>query len=99
MREKQDKLSEAISYLEKVIEDRKKTRTKSYTSDLLSQGKDRISQKVGEEAIEVVIATNKKKKKEVIYESADLVFHLLVLWSKLNIKTIDVAEELLRRKK
>ena len=56
MREKQDKLSEAISYLAKVIEDRKKARRKSYTSDLLSQGIDRISQKVGEEAIEVVIA-------------------------------------------
>ena len=99
MREKQDKLSEAISYLAKVIEDRKKARRKSYTSDLLSQGIDRISQKVGEEAIEVVIASNNKKKKEVINESADLVFHLLVLWSKLNIKTNDVAEELLRRKK
>ena len=99
MRENQDKLSEAISYLEKVIEDRKKARAKSYTSDLLSQGIDRISQKVGEEAIEVIIASNNKKKKEVIYESADLVFHLLVLWSKLNIKTNDVAEELLSRKK
>ena len=99
MSENQDKLSEAISYLEKVIEDRKKARVKSYTSDLLSQGTDRISQKVGEEAIEVIIASNNKKKKEVIYESADLVFHLLVLWSKLNIKTNDVAEELLRRKK
>ena len=99
MKKKQDILSEAISYLEKVIENRNEAKTKSYTSELLSQGIDRISQKVGEEAIEVVIATNKKKKKEVIYESADLVFHLLVLWSKLNIKTIDVAEELLRRKK
>ena len=99
MNENQDKLSEVISYLEKVIEDRKKARVKSYTSDLLSQGTDRISQKVGEEAIEVIIASNNKKKKEVIYESADLVFHLLVLWSKLNIKTNDVAEELLRRKK
>ena len=99
MSENQDKLSEAISYLEKVIEDRKKAGAKSYTSDLLSQGTDRISQKVGEEAIEVIIASNNKKKKEVIYESADLVFHLLVLWSKLNIKTNEVAEELLRRKK
>ena len=95
----EDKLSEVLSYLEKVIEDRKKSKNKSYTSDLLSKGIDRISQKVGEEAIEVVIASNNKKKKEVIYESADLVFHLLVLLSKLNIKTNDVAEELLRRKK
>ena len=99
MIEKQNKLSEAIGYLEKVIEDRKEARKKSYTSDLLFQGLERISQKVGEEAIEVVIASNNKKKKEVIYESADLFFHLLILWSKLNIKTNDIAEELLRRKK
>tara|TARA_B100000945_G_C20155095_1_gene490404 strand:- start:14 stop:313 length:300 start_codon:yes stop_codon:yes gene_type:complete len=99
MRENQYKLSEIISYLEKVIEDKKKPKKKSYTSDLLSQGIDRISQKVGEEAVEVVIASNNKKKKLVIYESADLVFHLLILWAKLNIKTNDIAEELLRRKK
>lgn len=50
-------------------------------------------------ALEVVIASNNKKKKQVIYESADLVFHLLVLWKKLNIKKNDIAKELLRRKK
>ena len=95
----EDKFSEVLSYLEKVIEDRKKSKSKSYTSDLLSQGIDRISQKVGEEAIEVVIASNNKKKKQVIYESADLFFHLLLLWKKLNIKKNDIAKELLRRKK
>ena len=95
----QDKLSEVLSYLEKVIEDKKKSKNKSYTSDLLSQGSDRVSQKVGEEAIEVVIASNNKKKKQVIYESADLVFHLLVLWKKLKKDKNDIAKELLRRKK
>ena len=58
MTRNEDKLSEVLSYLEKVIEERKKSKKKSYTSDLLSQGIDRISQKVGEEAIEVVIASN-----------------------------------------
>tara|TARA_Y100000589_G_scaffold253040_1_gene241680 strand:- start:204 stop:503 length:300 start_codon:yes stop_codon:yes gene_type:complete len=99
MSKNEDKLSEVMSYIDKVIEDRKKSEKKSYTSDLLSQGIDRISQKVGEEAIEVVIASNNKKKKQVIYESADLVFHLLVLWKKLNIKKDDIAKELIRRKK
>ena len=99
MSKNEDKLSEVMSHIEKVIDDRKKSEKKSYTSDLLSQGIDRISQKVGEEAIEVVIASNNKKKKQVIYESADLVFHLLVLWKKLNIKKNDIAKELLRRKK
>ena len=99
MSKNQDKISETLDYLEKVIEDRKKSEKKSYTSELLSQSIDRISQKVGEEAIEVVIASVKKKKKQFIYESADLVFHLLVLWSKLNIKKNDIAKELIRRKK
>ena len=99
MSKNQEQLSEIMSYLEKVIEERKKSKKKSYTSDLLSQGIDRISQKLGEEAIEVVIASNNKKKKQVIYESADLIFHLLVLWSKLNIKKNDIAKELLRREK
>ena len=99
MNKNQDKMSEVISYLEKIIEDRKKSKKKTYTSELLSQGIERISQKVGEEAIEVVIASNKKKKKQVIFESADLIFHLLVLWAKLNIKKNDIAKELLRRKK
>ena len=99
MNKNQDKMSEVISYLEKIIEDRKKSKKKTYTTELLSQGIERISQKVGEEAIEVVIASNKKKKKQVIFESADLIFHLLVLWAKLNIKKNDIAKELLRRKK
>ena len=99
MKGNEEKLSEVLSYLEKVIKDKKKPKKKSYTSDLLLQGIDRISQKVGEEAIEVVIASNNKKKKQVIYESADLIFHLLILWAKLNIKKDDIANELLRRKK
>ena len=99
MKKNEDQLSEVLSYLEKVIEDKKKSKIKSYTSDLLSRGIDRVSQKVGEEAIEVVIASNNKKKKQVICESADLIFHLLVLWQKLNIKKNDIAKELLRRKK
>ena len=99
MRKNEDKFSEVMSYLEKVIKDRKRFKKKSYTADLLSQGIDRISQKVGEEAIEVVIASNNKKKKQVIYESADLIFHLLVLWGKLNINKNDIAKELIKRKK
>ena len=99
MTENESKLYEVLTYLEKVINDRKNSKEKSYTAELLSQGTDRISQKVGEEAIEVVIASNNKKKKQAIYESADLIFHLLVLWKKLGIKNNDIAKELLRRKK
>ncbi len=98
MKKIENNLSQVLIYLEDIINEREKISNKSYTSDLLRKGTDRISQKVGEEAIEVLIAANKNNKKQVIYESADLIFHLLVLWKKLNIKNNDIAEELLRRK-
>ena len=99
MIKKKDKLSTILIYLESMINKKKNSKKESYTSELLTQNIDRISQKVGEEAIEVVIASNNIKKKQVIYESADLIFHLLVLWNKLKIKNDDIAQELLRRKK
>ena len=63
----------------------------TYTSSLLKKSIARISQKVGEEAVEVVIAANLKDKKQTITESADLLFHLMVLWKKLGIKEEDIA--------
>ena len=66
MTENENKLYEIFTYLEKTINDRKNSKKKSYTAELLSQGTDRISQKVGEEAIEVVIASNNKKKTSYI---------------------------------
>ena len=95
---KKNQLSEVLVYLEEVILDREKSNNKSYTSGLLKKGLDRIAQKVGEEATEVVIAAIKNNKKQAIYESADLLFHLLLLWKKLNIKNHDIAKELLSRK-
>ena len=99
MKKNNKNLSEIIEYLEDIIEKRKNSNNKTYTTNLLKKGIDRISQKIGEEAIEVVIAANKKKKKDVIYESADLLFHLFVLWTKLNIKSKEIAYELSKRKK
>ena len=92
-------LAEAISYLEDIIEAKSITSEGTYTSSLLKKSIARISQKVGEEAVEVVIAANLKNKKQIIAESADLLFHLMVLWNKLGVKEEDVAKELLRRKK
>ena len=98
MKKNNDKFSDIINYLEDLINERSKFKNKSYTAELINKGLNRISQKVGEEAIEVVIAATKKDKKQVIYESADLVFHLLVLWKKLEIKSSDIAKELITRK-
>ena len=92
-------LADVISYLEKIIEARSTSSETTYTSSLLKKSIARVSQKVGEEAVEVVIAANLKDKKQTISESADLLFHLMLLWKKLEIKEEDIAKELLRRKK
>ena len=99
MKKNNTTLAEVFSYLEGIIEARSISLEDTYTSSLLKKSIARISQKVGEEAIEVVIAANLKDKKQTIAESADLLFHLMVLWKKLRIKEEDVAKELLRRKK
>ena len=99
MKKNNTTLAEVISYLEDIIEARSSSIEDTYTSSLLKKSIARISQKVGEEAVEVVIAANLKDKKQTIAESADLLFHLMVLWKKLGIKEEDIAKELIRRKK
>ena len=99
MKKNNTTLAEVISYLEDIIEARSSSIDDTYTSSLLKKSIARISQKVGEEAVEVVIAANLKDKKQTIAESADLLFHLMVLWKKLGIKEEDIAKELIRRKK
>ena len=99
MKQNNTTLAEIISYLEDIIEDRSTSLEDTYTANLLKKSIARISQKVGEEAVEVVIAANLKDKKQAIAESADLLFHLMVLWKKLGVKEEEVAKELSRRKK
>ncbi|MDA9654852.1 phosphoribosyl-ATP diphosphatase [Pelagibacteraceae bacterium] len=99
MKKNSTTLAEVITYLEDIIEARSTSIEDTYTSSLLKKSIARISQKVGEEAVEVVIAANLKDKKQTISESADLLFHLMVLWKKLGIKEEDIAKELFRRKK
>lgn len=69
----------------------------SYTAALLASGTPQIARKVGEEAVETAIAAMEGGKKEVIAESADLLYHLLVLWAKLKIKPEDVEQALQSR--
>ena len=99
MKKNNNMLGDVISYLEKTIEDRSTSSKVTYTSVLLKKSIARVSQKVGEEAVELVIAANLKDKKQTISESADLLFHLMILWKKLGVKEEDIAKELLRRKK
>lgn len=69
----------------------------SYTARLLARGRPRIAQKVGEEAVETVIAALSGSDDELIGESADLLYHLLVLLLERGIAPARVAEKLLAR--
>lgn len=71
----------------------------SYVAKLKAQGLPRIAQKVGEEAVESVIAAMKGDKAELTSESADLVFHLLMLWAEMGLAPQDIVNELKRRHK
>ena len=69
----------------------------SYSAKLLSEGNDRIGKKVIEEAGEVVIAAKNEVKDQLVWEIADLTYHLLLLMVFNKIKIEDIAEELKKR--
>lgn len=69
----------------------------SYTAALFHKGIDKILKKVGEEATEVIIAGKGGSRDEIVYETADLFFHTLVLLGHYNIAPEDVYNELRRR--
>lgn len=88
-----------LDELYKIIEDRKKNMPKnSYVASLFKKGKDKIIQKIGEEATEVIIAAKNESKQRIISEIADLIFHLLIMMSFLNISILDILKELDKRK-
>ena len=71
----------------------------SYTTSLFEDGLDKIIQKVGEEAIEVVIAAKNSSKQRLVEESADFIYHFLVLLTEKKIGFEDVIQELEARYK
>jgi phosphoribosyl-ATP pyrophosphohydrolase/phosphoribosyl-AMP cyclohydrolase len=93
-------LSEVLGELSQVIRDRKEKRPEgSYTTKLFAGGIDRIAKKVGEESAEVIIASKNRDPEELCRESADLLYHLLVLWEQIGISPSRVGEELRRRRR
>lgn len=68
--------------------------TTSYTAKLFSRGRARIAQKVGEEAVETVIAAATNDTAHIVTESADLLYHLLVLWADADIRPEQVWQTL-----
>jgi phosphoribosyl-ATP pyrophosphohydrolase len=86
--------------LERLLIERKKDKPKgSYSTRLFKKGIDKIAQKLGEEAIETIIASKNKKDSEVVNESADLIYHLLVLLVERNIPLDTVIQEMMLRSK
>ncbi len=89
-----------LDELYQVIEDRKHARPAgSYVASLFDSGTDRIIQKVGEEATEVVIAAKNGKKEPIIAEVADLLFHTLILLAAMDVAPAAVMNELEKRKR
>jgi len=87
-----------LSQLESLLNDRKRTLPEgSYTSKMFQKGLDKITQKVGEEAVETVIASKNDDRKEFVYESADLIFHLLLLLVEKDVPLRDIINELEQR--
>jgi phosphoribosyl-ATP pyrophosphohydrolase len=69
----------------------------SYTAKLFGKGTPKIAQKLGEEAVELVIEAMRADRPRIVAESADLLYHLLVLWADAGVAPEDIWAELARR--
>ncbi len=91
-------MSEVLQQLAQILEQRKlESGDKSYVASLYAKGLDAILKKIGEEATETVIAAKDGDKKQIIYETADLWFHCMVLLADQGLGPDDVLQELQRR--
>lgn len=91
-------MSEILQQLAQVLEQRKQeSADKSYVASLYAKGLDTILKKIGEEAAETIIAGKGGDKQQIIYETADLWFHCMVLLADQGLSPDDVLRELQRR--
>jgi phosphoribosyl-ATP pyrophosphohydrolase len=91
-------LGEALARLWTTVEARRgASPDSSYTAKLLAAGPAGVARKLGEEAIEAVIEAVKGDTAALTRESADVLYHLLVLWEAAGLKPDDIAAELTRR--
>ncbi len=89
-----------LKYLQNFIERRRQEMPEgSYTTSLFLKGVNRMAQKVGEEAVETVIEATNGTEDRLVYESADLIYHLIVLLTSKGLRLEDLAKELQRRHK
>jgi phosphoribosyl-ATP pyrophosphohydrolase len=91
-------MDNTLTQLAQVLEDRKQQLAdKSYVASLYSKGLDTILKKIGEESTETVIAAKNGDKQQIIYETADLWFHCMVMLAQQDLHPDDVLAELQRR--
>jgi phosphoribosyl-ATP pyrophosphohydrolase len=89
-----------LERLFEVIKERVRNPTeKSYVSRLTAKGEDATLQKIGEEAVEIILAAKEDNAKEVTHEAADVLFHIMVLFAQKGIDFNNIFEELERRHK
>jgi phosphoribosyl-ATP pyrophosphohydrolase len=95
MNTKDDDILKAVYRV--ILERKTNPGEQSYTASLLQKGIDKVLSKMGEEAVETIIAGKGGKRQEIIHETADLLFHTLVLLGFYDIDPEEVYRELRRR--
>ena len=91
-------MNDTLNRLAELLEQRKSADPQtSYVAKLYAKGMDSILKKVGEEAAETIIAAKNGDNEHLIYETADLWFHTLVMLAQAGLKPQDVLDELARR--
>ncbi len=91
-------MNDTLNRLAELLEQRKSADPQSsYVAKLYAKGLDSILKKVGEEATETIIAAKNGDKEHLIYETADLWFHTLVMLAQVGLKPQDILDELARR--
>ena len=91
-------MNDILNRLADLLEQRKGADAQtSYVANLYAKGMDSILKKVGEEATETIIAAKNGDQQHLIYETADLWFHTLVMLAQAGLKPQDVLDELARR--
>ena len=90
--------TEIINQLFEIIKERKGAAPESsYVASLYAKGTAKIAQKVGEEAVETCIEALQGDKEKLAEESADLLFHLMILWADTDLKPSDITDVLQKR--
>ncbi len=92
--------AEILEEVFEVIRDRRENPLEeSYVSSLMDQGKERILEKISEESFELIKAADDESPEDIVHESADTIFHVMVLLASQGIEFDEVMEELRRRRK